>query len=299
VDASADRLLQVLAGGGTLAPARPRPPRHQPLQSRAGCSGQIVVLGMHRSGTSGVAGLLARMGVSPGPAADLLEGADNPRGHYESGRLHMACVRRLAAAGGDWRRPPEGAPPSAVDAFRREAGDLIDEFDGARPWLMKEPRLCLLARELLPLLTQPVFVHVVRDPQAVAASLAARDGLAPDEALRLWERYTRAAFAASRGWRRLVVDYDALLADCVVTAHRLHATLAGLGVRGLAIPADDVVRAWITPNAAHPPRAVNAALTPAQQALQRRIADGRILDERDAADDDGNADIASPVARKA
>ena len=299
VEASADRLVEALAGGGTLAPARPQPPRHRPVQSGAACSGQIVVLGMHRSGTSGVAGLLARMGVSPGPAADLLEGPDNPRGHYESGRLHMACVRRLAAAGGDWRQPPEGAPASAVDAFRREAGALVDEFDGARPWLFKEPRLCLLARELLPLLTQPVFVHVVRDPQAVAASLAARDGLAPDEALRLWERYTRAAFAASRGWPRVLVDYDALLVDCVAAAQRLHAALAGFGIDGLAMPADDVVRAWIAPNAVHPPRTIVAALTPAQQALQARILDGRILDEWDAADGDGNAGFASPVARNA
>jgi GT2 family glycosyltransferase len=205
LDATADRLVELLARGNTLSPARPRPRAHAPADD-ARASGQIVVLGMHRSGTSSVAGLLARMGAWPGDEAALLTGPDNPRGHYELGALHGACLRRLEAAGGDWKRPPTVAPPAAVDAFRRDAAAVLDTLDACRPWFIKEPRLCLLVRELLPLLTRPVFVHVVRDPVEAAASLEARDGLGRDEALALWELYTRAAFAATRGWPRVFVD---------------------------------------------------------------------------------------------
>ncbi|MEO6689467.1 MAG: glycosyltransferase, partial [Dokdonella sp.] len=164
IDASADSLAELVTREARLAPPRTPPAPHRPLHLARAASGQIVILGMHRSGTSSVAGLLARMGVGVGPEEDLLRGPDNPKGHYESGRLHMACVRRLAAADGDWRHPPTQAPGAAIDAFRREIGALIDEFDTQRPWLIKEPRLCLVVRDVLPLLTRPLFVHVVRDP---------------------------------------------------------------------------------------------------------------------------------------
>ena len=230
---------------------------------------------MHRSGTSSVAGLLARLGVHVGPTEDLLVGPDNPKGHYESGRLHGACLTRLAQAGGDWRTPPAQAPAAAVDAFRRSVGALIAEFDAQRPWLIKEPRLCLVARELLPLLTRPLFVHVVREPDAVVASLVRRDAMPPAQAWALWEQYTRAAFAASLGWPRLLVDYDALCAQPLVVARGLLDELAACGVGGLRWPGDEVVRSWIEAPT-HRPQAVGAA-TPAQRALQAAIADRSIL----------------------
>jgi GT2 family glycosyltransferase len=276
IEASADQLAARIGELAGLRAPLPAPRPHRPADLPRPPSGQIIVLGMHRSGTSSVAGLLARMGVAVGPEQDLLLGPDNPKGHYESARLHMACVRRLAAAGGDWRDPPGVATPGAVDAFRREVGALVDEFDAQRPWLFKEPRLCLLARELLPLLTRPLFVHVVRDPFAVADSLAARDGFTPQAALALWERYTRDAFEASRGWPRLVVDYDVLCAEPEAETRRLFDALRAAGVDGIHLPPADVVQAWIEPNAQRV-RAAAALPTAAQRALQAAIADRSIL----------------------
>jgi len=252
---------------------------------------------MHRSGTSSVAGLLARMGAWPGDDAALLIGPDNPRGHYELGALHGACLQRLEAAGGDWKRPPTHAPAAAVDAFRRDIAAVLDTLDARRPWFIKEPRLCLVARELLPLLTRPVFVHVVRDPIEVAASLQARDGLGRDEALALWERYTRAAFAATCGWRRVIVDYADVVADPLAAATRLHAALVASGVEGLRAPDAATIGAWIEP-ALHRQRAVagqDAALSPAQRELAAAIADRSIL-ERDPADENACAEAASARA---
>ncbi|MBN8728303.1 MAG: glycosyltransferase [Xanthomonadales bacterium] len=276
IEASADRLFARIAELGAFAPAPPRPLPHAPAHLERPASGQVVVLGMHRSGTSGVAGLLARIGAWPGPEEELLVGPDNPKGHYESAPLHGACLRRLAAAGGDWRNPPASAPPAAVDAFRRDVATLLERFEPHRPWFIKEPRLCLLARELLPLLTRPVFVLVVREPGAVARSLARRDGFAESEALALWERYNREAFAASRGWPRVLVDYDRLVADPLAETRRLLGGLRALGVAGLAEPSPDVLREWIEPGAdrSPPPEPV---LTAAQAALWKSIRDGSIL----------------------
>ncbi|WP_291227515.1 glycosyltransferase [Dokdonella sp.] len=276
IEASADRLVQRIGELAALAPAAPAPTPHRPIDLQRSASGQVLVLGMHRSGTSCVAGLLARMGVHVGPQRDLLIGPDNPKGHYESGRLHGACLRRLGDAGGDWRDPPVAAPAAAVDAFRGAVGALIDEFDAQRPWLFKEPRLCLLARELLPLLTRPLFVHVARDPHKVAASLSARDRMHPAQALALWERYTREAFAASAGWPRVLVDYDALCAQPLAIARELFEQLRAQGIDGLSWPGDADVLAWVDA----PARTSNtplAAMTSAQLALQAAIAERSIL----------------------
>ena len=277
IEVDADRLAARVGELASLPLPPPRPQPHRPAAIAPRASGQIVVLGMHRSGTSCVAGLLARMGVAVGPADDLLCGPDNPKGHYESGRLHMACVRRLAAAGADWHTPTDAAPPAAIDAFRRETAALIDEFDAQRPWLIKEPRLCLLVRELLPLLTRPLFVHVVRDPHAVAASLARRDGLPVEQALALWQRYNAAAFAATSGWLRIVVDYDVLCADPLGESRRLCDALVRLGIDRVQVPDDAAVRAWIDQPSQTGPRD-DARLTPAQRALRDAITDRSILD---------------------
>ncbi|HMM67249.1 MAG TPA: glycosyltransferase [Dokdonella sp.] len=279
VDASADRLAEILASGSTLKPARMRPPPHRPGDAGLAACGQIVVLGMHRSGTSSVGGLLDLFGAFAGADALLLRGPDNPRGHFEHAELHMACVRRLQSAGGDWKNPPVDSPARAIDAFRREVAAVLETLEPARPWFIKEPRLCLLVRELLPLLSRPVFVHVVRDPLATAASLQRRDGMALADALALWERYTRDAFAATSGWSRLIVDYDALCERPVATARTLFDTLAGRGVAGLAFPGEAAIRAWIEP--AETAMAADAcALSATQAELRAAIRERRILGPR-------------------
>lgn len=278
IETSADRLFEQLAECGDFEPPRALPAPFRPRQLTRPSSGQVVVLGMHRSGTSSVAGLLARMGVWPGPAEDLLVGPDNPKGHYESGRLHALCRRRLQAAGGEWKNPPTQTPAAAVDAFRRDVAALLDTFEAQRPWLIKEPRLCLLVRELLPLLTRPVFVLVVREPRAVAASLAARDGLGHADALALWEHYNREAFEASRGWPRVLVDYDVLVGDPLGATHQLLAQLRALGVEGLVEPEAAIVRDWIeTPSADKRAVVERIALGPSQRVLWNAICDRRIL----------------------
>ena len=227
----------------------------------------------------GVAGLLKLMGAWPGADELLLRGPDNPRGHFEHGELHMACVRRLQSAGGDWKSPPRTAPAAAVDAFRRELAGVLETLEPHRPWFVKEPRLCLLVREMLPLLTRPVFIHVVRDPHEVAASLQRRDDMSAASALALWEHYTREAFAGSEGWARVLVDYRELREQPVATASRLFDALLSMGIRGLRMPAEDSIREWIEPSHATTPE-LDATLSESQLALLNAIENRSILGER-------------------
>ena len=67
----------------------------------------VVILGMHRSGTSAVAGFLAKAGFFAGEDADLLEAAeDNPKGFFERADVNALNDNFLAELDGAWDRPP-------------------------------------------------------------------------------------------------------------------------------------------------------------------------------------------------
>jgi len=65
----------------------------------------VIVLGMHRSGTSMVSGVLNILGVDIGK--DLLGNHwSNPLGHFENNDFRNLNTQILKEAGGDWLNPP-------------------------------------------------------------------------------------------------------------------------------------------------------------------------------------------------
>ncbi len=86
----------------------------------------VLVVGMHRSGTSALTGALGRLGLALPAAGDLVAGRyDNPV-HYESKALNDLDDAILAAAGGSWSAPPPLGPDwqdtAAVLEVSRRAG---------------------------------------------------------------------------------------------------------------------------------------------------------------------------------
>ena len=142
----------------------------------------VIVLGMHRSGTSVVSRLLNLLGLSPGPDADLVPPSDsNPAGHWENASLNLVNQRLLAALGGHASAPPplaegwEAAPE--LERLRREAAALAGSVLAAEQWAWKDPRTCLTLPFWLRVLDVPVAAVLVRrHPLEVARSLEARDG---------------------------------------------------------------------------------------------------------------------------
>jgi GT2 family glycosyltransferase len=255
-----------------MAPRRPVPRRGM---------GGVVVLGMHRSGTSCVAGLLTLMGCHGGDEAGFLDNPEeNPRGFFERGDLHAACVEALAARGGDWSIPlglDDVAQPAARAIVRGAFAAVRAELDARAPWFVKEPRLCLLWPDLADLAPDAVIVHVSRAPGAVAESIAARDGLTVPHALALWEHYNLAALRAGAAHRRALVDYHALLADPVAVARRLYESLVDAGVVGLRLPSATEIVAWVSPRLARRRLARQPALVAEQARLADALADGSAL----------------------
>jgi hypothetical protein len=200
----------------------PEDPPHLERPAAAGSPRTaFVVLGMHRSGTSAVAGSLQRLGVNFGPRL-MPPTPDNPRGFYEHIDIVNLHDRLLLAAGSSWDdtdpRPPDWLAGPHMARFRDDLRDILRrDFAAAPLWGLKDPRLCWLLPWWEPLWaelqTRPLFVIVLRDPRDVAASLARRDGFSPGKAYLLWLQHILAAERATRQAERVFVDFADFLID--------------------------------------------------------------------------------------
>ncbi len=208
----------------------------------------ILVVGMHRSGTSATAGALGLCGVALG--SELLQpGEDNPKGYFEHERAVAIDEQLLAALGSGWADARPLPPGWAESLGAREAIAEIDallaaDFAGAPLFALKDPRMCRLLPAWLEALRargiRAVALFVARDPAEVAASIEARNGWTPPLGELLWLRHVCDAEAATRGIPRTAISYAGLLAD---PAQSLRAALERLGVE-LPSVEDEPLRAF-------------------------------------------------------
>lgn len=178
----------------------------------------IVVLGMHRSGTSALTGLLSHLGAQT-PRSLMPGDVYNPQGYWESFVFHDFHERMLAAAGTSWdswnRVAPDWQAAAAVGPLGREAIDLLcSEFDDAPLSVLKDPRMSRLMPFWLPTLAEAGIgakvVIVSRRAAEVARSLERRDGVSSWESLLIWLRHVLDAEADTRHVARFIVACDDL-----------------------------------------------------------------------------------------
>jgi len=181
----------------------------------------VLVLGMHRSGTSAATRVLSLLGVDLG--ADLIQPAqDNVKGFWEhSGVLaiHEQLLAELGCSWQDIRGLPAGWLESSAACKAREAllETLSRDFSASTLWAVKEPRLCRLLPLWLPLARELNVrfhaLHISRHPDEVAGSLRVRNGMSPEHARLLWMQHVVEAHAASHDLPRAVLHFDELLSD--------------------------------------------------------------------------------------
>lgn len=158
----------------------------------------ILVLGMHRSGTSLVAQMVALWGAYMG---EKLCDADfnNENGYWEFEKLNALNERILNALNASWMLPPkEINTKQLIDRFGKEAESLIDEMDlgGNNVWCWKDPRMAVLFNFWEKIFNTRKLIKVLafRHPLSVARSLQKRDNLPTSFSLLLWEQYTQNIF---------------------------------------------------------------------------------------------------------
>jgi glycosyltransferase involved in cell wall biosynthesis len=181
----------------------------------------IVVLGMHRSGTSALCGALNVLGVNFGerlaPATK-----DNEKGHWEHHEivsLHDELLRSLGSRWDDDRPLPSDWVERDVTRDIRSLliGILERDFAHASLFGLKDPRMSRLMPLWLPIFQtlriEPHFVLIVRHPWEVAESLAKRDGLEHAKSYLLWLEHVAYAISATGAHQRSVVCYEEMMND--------------------------------------------------------------------------------------
>jgi hypothetical protein len=177
----------------------------------------LLVIGMHRSGTSSVTGAIGALGFTTRRAIDRMDWPQSNPEHWESSVLAVFDEERLARRGGSWDAPPDG--PDLADAG--ESDPTEDPVAAVRaaypdhgPLVWKDPRLCLLLPYWRGVLPPPLAAVLVwRSPLAVARSLERRDGMLLPDGVALWERYNRSALANLSGIDTYVCAYESLVHD--------------------------------------------------------------------------------------
>ncbi|MCO5977541.1 sulfotransferase [Ideonella oryzae] len=234
----------------------------------------LALLGMHRSGTSLLAGMLQALGVWLGPADELLgPQPDNPEGFFEHPALMGLDEALLERAGSAWDdTAPDLARITALAddaAWQAQArlwlrGLWRSRPEGAVLAAFKDPRLCYTAGFWQAQCPALQGLIVLRHPLAVARSLRARGGYSSlRHGLALWAAHHRALAP----WRDRA-DVPVILHSDLLAAPR--ATLAPV-LAVLGLQADEAQ--WTQALAQVRPGRVHQNLaTDAQAALPDEVA---------------------------
>ncbi|MGH6849549.1 MAG: hypothetical protein ACREDD_03705 [Methylocella sp.] len=200
----------ISGGDGEAATFEPRPRRTL-----------LLVLGMHRSGTSAYTNTFAMLGAAL-PRNLLSGGCGNEKGHFESVRLiaeHDKMLKEIGSHWYDWNALSEDFFKSALaHTFAARIAEIVrEEYEDAALIVVKDPRICRFVpvwREVATLLDATIkIVTPFRNPMEVASSLRKRDNLPVQESLLVWTRHVLDAEFWTRDLPRAFIAYEALLGD--------------------------------------------------------------------------------------
>ena len=189
----------------------------------------LIVLGMHRSGTSAMARVVNLLGAEIGD--NLLPAVPtNPRGfweHYEILELHRRVLREIGSFSDDIRPlPKQWYRQPTVEKIRSEIVEIIQrDFGQSKLWVLKEPRMCRLLRLWHSIFSglncRAHFIFLFRHPLEVAASLRDRDNLPLNKSLQFWLEYVLEAEEETRNYPRVFVSFQELIDDWRATLTRI------------------------------------------------------------------------------
>jgi hypothetical protein len=214
----------------------------------------VLILGMHRSGTSAVTRVVSLLGVPLCRPAALLRAHDgNPRGHWECAPVVTINESLLQQVSARWWCPPDNL--AQIEALAADDGRIEDarttflDAHPHQPAVSKDPRFGLTLpfwRRVLP--ERPALIWVLRHPVRIAASLRARSGIAERYGVAVWERYMTLGAEAAAGLPVWVTQYADLVRDPVGWAHQAADFLRANGVAA-DVPADPCgIQAFVGPD---------------------------------------------------
>ncbi|GMN90440.1 hypothetical protein fsci_19280 [Francisella sciaenopsi] len=178
------------------------------------------VLGMHRSGTSALAGTLSIIGCDFGSklTKPLKE---NPKGFFENIYSQLLDKDMMHDNGFTWdtyTMTVDDIPKEKqIEYIKRAEEILISEFANADKIAIKDPRICIL----FPIWEQAcknlgIDIKVIipyRNPTEVAMSLETRNKFSHQKSYLVWAHHFLMAELQSRDYSRIFTSFDSLVTD--------------------------------------------------------------------------------------
>lgn len=167
----------------------------------------IIILGMHRSGTSCLTGCLHDLGLNLGSVSQ--SNKYNLKGNQENLNVNKLNESILKYNHGSWFEPPENL------IYTQKHKDIRDQIlstynEIEPPWAIKDPRILLLYEFWSLKLPKHTFIATYRHPIAVANSLAAREKLyiSFNDGIKLWIIYNQKLLNLYRRFHFPVISFD-------------------------------------------------------------------------------------------
>lgn len=191
----------------------------QALLQRKMSPNMTFVLGMHRSGTSALTGMLAHAGFSA-PKEPMQANVHNPKGYWESTRIMQANDNLLESLNSQWsttvKLQHNWAYTEQAKSWRKSLLNCItEEYEKSHHSIIKDPRFCILIEGLKPWLESdlinPSFIISIRDPREVVQSLKKVQNIDIPQGFLLWIAYNLRAIGETQGYERRIIDYHFLL----------------------------------------------------------------------------------------
>ena len=224
----------------------------------------FMVLGMHRSGTSMLSGLLVD-GFGYKPGKPLIQPAfDNEKGFFElipavlqndefmrNQQIHWASkVGKY-----DSEYALEQTKQGNIDTQKLDKAVAVLNNPENIPWLQKDPRMCITMRTWLPYLnSKPAIIFTYRHPLEVAMSVHKREsGFTITRGLRLWINYNKAAVTNSADLCRVLSNNNVVLDDPLAETMRISNELT----TKCGVPAPpkqitkDIIESFVDPSLQH------------------------------------------------
>jgi hypothetical protein len=202
----------------------------------------VIILGMHRSGTSIVGGLMNKMGLETGGPL-IRPNFDNEKGFFE--RIDVVIqndeILKAQRINYSYRTAhyntlegikaillslePSRTPEQ--QKFFREGSRALSFLNNPSnmPWMLKDPRLCITLRTWLPFLSShPAVLFTYRNPMDVALSMNTRETehFLIGRGLKLWYIYNRRAIQQSHDLCRVVTSHKKMMSQPVVELTRIY-----------------------------------------------------------------------------
>jgi hypothetical protein len=252
----------------------------------------IVVLGMHRAGSSAMTRVLSFYGAQL-PSNLMPSYTYNVSGHWEPQEVADFNDTILAELDSRWDDPfgpkdllsHKRPTPKQVDRAREI---LRSNYDGVDDIALKEPRIAVLSNIWTAALNAEGFhvyyIIMVRAPHEVAASLKTRDNMPEDQAMLLWATYMIASESVSRGHPRIFINFNDLLESPDRVMDRIEQAL-DLTLNRRTWEASLEVKAFLDPDQRHE-RIERAIFEPGLEPLQNlydcfsRAAQDEPIDEK-------------------